>query len=208
MKPSCHLRSLGLFTVKQGCRPQITVKPLQKQVHVIVSAYIIFVSSFLSTPLFGVYYRVYAEDGAIRSTKPATADDPFLGCVKAKSIPPPHTVASIKRCIAGFEEIGDNTLTSLFGTLSSKSPMDSADKAAILNRNGLGYMPKEPIVLVAKLSESQWEKLDSDGRSKHVNILGLGVSSPELTSTSSALDKEVSSPETRLSTSILSITLL
>ena len=146
------------------------VKPLQKQVHVIVSTYTYSICIFLLIhSLFGVYYRIYDEDGAICSKKPVNPDNPFLGRMKAKSVPPPHNVASVKCCIANFEGIKEDTPTSLFVTLYSKSPMGKADKVSILNRKGLGSMPKEYLVLVARLSPQQRKVLESDGRGEYVN---------------------------------------
>ena len=112
-----------------------------------------------------VYYRIYAEDGAILSKTPATPGDPFLGCIKARSVPPPYTVKAIKHSIAKVENIKDRTNTSLFLTPYSKSPMGEADKVRILNRTGPGSMPQEPLALVAKLSDSERSALESGGMS-------------------------------------------
>ena len=97
-----------------------------------------------------VYYRIYAEDGAIPSKTPATPGDLFLGRIKARSVPPPHTVKAVKHSIAKAENIEDRTGTSLFLTPYSQSPMGDADKVTILNRTGLGSTPQEPLALVAK----------------------------------------------------------
>jgi hypothetical protein len=93
---------------------------------------------------------VYAEDGFLHSKTTFIADDPFLGRVKATSVPPPHTVVSVKRSLAKVEEISDDTSTSLFLTLYSQSPMDDTSKVTILDRTGAGFMPEEPLALVAK----------------------------------------------------------
>ena len=112
-----------------------------------------------------VYYRIYAEDGAIRSKTPAAPGDPFIGRIKARSVPPPHTAKTVKRCIAKMENIKDRTSTSLFISPYSQSPMADADKVTgILNRTGPGSTPQDPLALVAKISDSERSALESGRR--------------------------------------------
>ena len=111
-----------------------------------------------------VYYRIYAEDGAIPSKTPAAPSDPFLGRIKARSVPPPHTAKAVKHSIAKVENIEDRTSTSLFLTPYSQSPMSDADKVTILDRTGPGSTPQEPLALVAKISDSEGSALESGGR--------------------------------------------
>ena len=111
-----------------------------------------------------VYYLIYTEDGAIPSKTPTSPGDPFLGRIKARSVPPPHTVKAVKHSIAKVEDIKDRKSTSLFLTPYSQSPMGNADKVNILNHTGPGSTPQEPLALVAKLSDSERSALES-GRS-------------------------------------------
>ena len=111
-----------------------------------------------------VYYRIYAEDGAILSKTPVVPGNPFLGRIKARSVPPPHTVQGVKRSIVKVEDIKDGTITSLFRTPHSQSPMGDADEVAILNRTGPGSTPQGPLALVAKMSDSERSALESGGR--------------------------------------------
>ena len=137
-----------------------------------------------------VYYRIYAEDGAILSKTPAApGDNPFLGRIKARSVPPPHTVQNVKRCIAKVEDIRveDYTNTSLFLTPHSQSPMGDTDEATILNRTGLGSTPQEPLALVAKISDSERSALESGGRGELA---------------SAAADRDTTPPKIRYRTSI------
>jgi hypothetical protein len=137
-----------------------------------------------------VYYRIYAEDGAIPSKTSATPDDPFLGRIKAKSVPPPHTVNALKRCLAKYENISDRTSSSLYLTPYSKSLMDDAGKVTILSRTGPGSFPQEPLALVAKLTDSERSALKSGERR------GLpSTSEPDTT---------VTSPNTRYRTPVWS----
>jgi hypothetical protein len=100
------------------------------------------------------------EDGAIPSKTSAT-DDPFLGRINAKSVPPPHNVNSLKRCLAKSENISYTTRSSLFLTPYSQSPMDDAAKVTILNHTGPGSLPEEPLAFVAKLRDSERSALES-----------------------------------------------
>ena len=119
-----------------------------------------------STPLLIliVFYRIYAEDGAVPSKTPVPGD-PFLGRIKARSVPPPHrdTAKAVKLTIARVENINDRTSTSLYLTPYSQSPMGDADKITALNRiaSGPGSTPQDPLAFVAKISGSA---LEFDGR--------------------------------------------
>jgi hypothetical protein len=113
-----------------------------------------------------VYYRIYAEDGAILSNTPVAPGDPFLGRIKVRSVPPPRTVKAVKGSIAKVENIKNRESTSLFLTPYSQSPMDDAEKVTILNRTGPGSTPQEPLVLVAKMSDSERSDLESEGRGR------------------------------------------
>jgi hypothetical protein len=108
-----------------------------------------------------VHYRVYSEGGAIPSKTSATPDhDPFLGRIKARSVPPPHTVHTLKRSLAKFENINDRTGCSLFLTPYSQSPMDDTTKVTIRNHTGPGFLPQEPLALVVKLTDSERSALE------------------------------------------------
>ena len=124
-----------------------------------------------------VYYRIYAEDGALPSNTPVSPGDPFLGRIKYTSVPPPRTARTVKRCIANMENIENRERTSLFLTLNSQSPMDDTDKVSILNgtgRTGPGSTPQEPIALVLKMSDSERRALES--------ARGGGLAEPDTTS--------------------------
>ena len=84
---------------------------------------------------------------------PATPSDPFLGRIKARSVPPPHTAKAVKQTIGKVEDVKDRTSTSLFLTPYSQSPMDDAGKVTILSRTGPGSTPQEPLALVAEMPD-------------------------------------------------------
>ena len=109
-----------------------------------------------------VYYRIFAEDGAIPSKTPCDPRNSFLGRIKARSVPPPHndTAQGIKRNISKVENIKDISRTSLFLTPYSQSPMGNADK---VNRTGPGSTPEEPLAFVASVSDSEQSALELGG---------------------------------------------
>ena len=102
-----------------------------------------------------VYYRVFAEDGAIPSANPTYSDDPYLGRISAKLVAPPHTAMALKRCLLRVESIGDTTPTYLFNAISSQIPMDDACRVSLLVYPGLGSTPNEPIALVCMFDKDR-----------------------------------------------------
>ena len=139
----------------------------KQQLQIIVSASLVNSSSPLTSHLCEfllVYYRIYAEDGAIPSKTPVAPGDLFLGRIKVRSVPPPRTVKAVKRNIAKVEDIKDLTSTSLFLTLYSQSPMDDADMFTTLNGTGPGSMSQEPVALIAQISDSDRSALEFEGR--------------------------------------------
>jgi hypothetical protein len=111
-----------------------------------------------------VYYRIYADDGAIRSKTPVAPGYPFLGRIQVESVSPPRNLKAVKSRIIKVENIKDGERSSLFLTSYSQSPMDGADMVSILNGTGPGSTPQEPLALVAKMSDSARSALESDGR--------------------------------------------
>jgi hypothetical protein len=108
--------------------------------------------SSLNHPVFSVYYRVYAEDGAIPSVNPVYSDDPYLGRISAQLVTPPHTVRNLKDSLSGVEGVPENITTSLFISASNQTPMDDARRVSLFAYPGLGCTPHKPIAIVAKFS--------------------------------------------------------
>ena len=121
-----------------------------------------------------VYYRIYAEDGAIPSKTPIAPGDPSVGRIKVISVPPPRTAKTVKHSIAKVENIIDRKSTTLFLTPYSQSPMDDAEK---VDGTGPGSTPQEPLALVAKMSDSERSALESDGRG---GLVSSAEAAPEI----------------------------
>ena len=114
-----------------------------------------------------VYYRIYAEDGALPSNMPVSPADPFLGRIKLGSVPPPRTAKTLKRSIAKVEDLKDRESTSLFLSPYSPAPMDDVEKITIVNGTGPGSTAQGPLSLVTTMSESERRNLESGRRGGH-----------------------------------------
>ncbi|KAJ7785044.1 hypothetical protein DFH07DRAFT_786576 [Mycena maculata] len=99
-----------------------------------------------STPRY-VYYRLYAPDGMLACKK--HDQNRFIGRIKATSVPPPHTVASLKRALVQAEELPDpdGDLTQLFLATEAKAAMVPSARVDIMNGN-IGATSQTPMALV------------------------------------------------------------
>ena len=131
--------------------------------------------NFLTNTFFVVYYRVYTKDGAIPSNAPMNTEDPYLARIAVKSVTPPHTVSSLKRCLSKVENIVNYRNSSLFLSISSHTLMDDGHRLSLLNRSGPGSIPQEPMALVVKLSESERNALAAVRTSADVSTACLKV---------------------------------
>ncbi|KAJ7083546.1 hypothetical protein C8R44DRAFT_822348 [Mycena epipterygia] len=97
-----------------------------------------------------VYYRVYTPDGAIPSKSAFDSNDPFVGRIAARSVPPPHNVASLKRCFVNAEKLSDpaSSRTVLYLDAGASKPMPEAKKVTILGPALNGSTPKIAFALV------------------------------------------------------------
>jgi hypothetical protein len=106
----------------------------------------------LNVPIFSVYYRVYAEDGAIPTANPVYCDDSYLGRILAQIVAPPQTAGSVKLCLSTFENVDPGITTILCLSLSSQSAMDFTSRLSILTHPGPGCTPHDPMALVVECS--------------------------------------------------------
>jgi len=94
-----------------------------------------------------LYYQVYKGHGAVLSKQPASSNDPYVGCIRADSVPPPHTTASIMRCISKGEGLDNSKQSQLFANISSRLPMGEG-YVSILTNNHAGSTPEDPMAYV------------------------------------------------------------
>ncbi|KAJ7894407.1 hypothetical protein B0H14DRAFT_2683008 [Mycena olivaceomarginata] len=103
-----------------------------------------------SNPPRHVHYRVYAPDGVIPSKTGSDSNQPFIGRIKAMSVPPPHTAASLQRALAHAERIPDplGVRARLYRRPSDQTPIDDAAEMSILGASAIASTPGDALVLV------------------------------------------------------------
>ncbi|KAJ7431190.1 hypothetical protein B0H11DRAFT_1762521, partial [Mycena galericulata] len=76
-----------------------------------------------------VDYRVYTEDEAIPSKTAFHQADPFQRRIRGRSVPPPHTTETLKRCLAHAEGFSDplGQRTKLYRKPFATYPMRAED---------------------------------------------------------------------------------
>lgn len=95
-----------------------------------------------------MYYRLYTEDGAIPSKHPVNPSDLSLGRINIDVITPPHTIDSIKRCVAKAEQLGPVCRSKLFKNMESEMPMDTAKLSVLGGGDRLGVSEEDPMVYI------------------------------------------------------------
>ncbi|KAJ7288686.1 hypothetical protein C8J57DRAFT_1116244 [Mycena rebaudengoi] len=113
-----------------------------------------------------VYYRIYDPDGAIVLKSLFDPGNPLLGRIIARSVPPPHTVSSLKRCIVKAENIEDpgGIRTCLFCTHTAIVPLLSVTKVQLIGSTGTGdgSTPQTAFALIFTETLAKEEKAVSD----------------------------------------------
>jgi hypothetical protein len=94
-----------------------------------------------------VHYRVYDESGELTSKTSFDKDDTSLGRIHILSVSPPHTVASLKACIAKAEEMADHDLQT-FEDDMGEIIMKDDDTITILADVYPGILQDAPVVVV------------------------------------------------------------
>jgi len=110
-----------------------------------------------------LYYKIYNEDSEIQSARSVASpqsqntlqkgsekaiEDLSLGCIDARFVAPPHSAASLKRCISNAERFTYCVEDKLFLDISSESPMDDEITISILLNEGPGVTANIPMALV------------------------------------------------------------
>ncbi|KAK7030221.1 hypothetical protein R3P38DRAFT_2933748 [Favolaschia claudopus] len=124
-------------------------------------------------PKLYIHYRVYGPDGAIRAKTAASPTDPYLACILTTSIPPPHKISTLKRCIVAAEGLNGLTTaarTELYLTLDSSSASNEQNEVAILQSDRPGATPETALVLVhhEELQGAMPRQMPSTIRQQHL----------------------------------------
>ena len=101
----------------------------------------------ISRLLEEVYYQLYADDYEMPSKVAFDPEEPSLGRIQADSVAPPHSPASIKRCISRVERTPALAHADLFADISCKTPLKDGH-ILILRNDGPGLSPNEPMAIV------------------------------------------------------------
>ena len=94
-----------------------------------------------------MYYLLYADDDEMASKVAIDPERPSLGRIRADSVPPPHSLASIKRCISRVERIPELAHANLFADISCDTPLKEGH-ISIFGTDGPGVSPNEPMAIV------------------------------------------------------------
>ena len=95
-----------------------------------------------------MYYLLYGINSEIPSKVAFDPEEPSLGRIQADSIAPPHSPASIKRCISRVE--GNPALiwnADLFADISCDTPLKEGH-ISILRTDGPGLSLNKPMAIV------------------------------------------------------------
>ena len=92
-----------------------------------------------------MYYRVYSNCGAVLAKQQAD-HDPSVGRISVDFVPPPHTAASVIRCISKKEHLDNSKQSQLFISIGSTSPIDG--HISMLTSSRPGSTPEDPMALV------------------------------------------------------------
>ena len=94
-----------------------------------------------------MYYRIYKRRGAVRSREPVDANNRWVGRISVDSVPPPHTAASIMRCICKAEELDQSRPSQLWVHPSDDKPLGEGH-VSILADPRPGSTPEDPMAFV------------------------------------------------------------
>ena len=94
-----------------------------------------------------MYYQLYANDCEIPSKVAFDLEEPSIGRIRADSIAPPHSPASIKRSISRVERNPALLHADLFADTSCDTPLTEGH-ISILSTDGPGLSPDEPMAIV------------------------------------------------------------
>ena len=90
---------------------------------------------------------LYADEYENPSKVAFDPKEPCLGRIRVDSVAPPHSPASIKRCISRVEETPELAHADLFADTSCYTPLKEGH-ISILSTDGPGLGPDEPMAIV------------------------------------------------------------
>ena len=111
-------------------------------------------------------------------------EEPCLGRIRADSVAPPHTLASIKRRISRVEGAPELAHSNLFADISCYTPLKEGH-ISILRTDGPGLSPNQPMAIVQLAIVQEESPSIPDGRylikNRAANIYWEAEKSPDNT---------------------------
>ena len=99
-----------------------------------------------------VYYRLYTTEGPLETNNPIFSDDRFISHISSKSVRPPHTAASLKKCVCKIEGVEGPEKGALYLSLSERKPLDDSARLVLRGNSesgpGPGSSEVDPVILV------------------------------------------------------------
>ena len=86
------------------------------------------------------------DDGEIASKTSFDEDNPSLRRINTLSVPPPHTVSSLKNRIIKSEDLSGGNVQ-LFEDEASESAMNDSDALTLLSDTFPGFIEDQPIAI-------------------------------------------------------------
>ncbi|KAK7017814.1 hypothetical protein R3P38DRAFT_2985545 [Favolaschia claudopus] len=126
-----------------------------------------------------LYYSVFTPDGAIPVKPVFDPANPYVGRITARSVPPPHIVKSLQRCLLNAERFSDPELlrTELYLSAESNGAASLSGSAVAIVHPTYGATPETPFALVHKerLTQAEMEEVQdidlSATRENHPNYV-------------------------------------
>jgi hypothetical protein len=94
-----------------------------------------------------VYYLLYADEYEMASKVAFDPEMPSLGRIRADFVAPPHSPATIKRCISRVERTPAIAHADFFVDISCDTQLKDGH-ISILSTDGPGMSPNEPMAIV------------------------------------------------------------
>ena len=104
-----------------------------------------------------VYYRLYTTEGPLESNNPIFSNDRFISRISSKSVRPPHTAASLKKCFCKIEGLEGPENCALYLSLSEREPLDDSARLALRGNSepGPGSSEVDPVIFIVDRGASE-----------------------------------------------------
>ena len=102
-----------------------------------------------------MYYQTFADNIEIPSKVFFDPGEPSIGRIRADSVVPPHSLASIKRRISKVEETPALVNADVFADISADSPLNEGP-ISIHGTDGPGLSPDKPMAIVQAIPDGKY----------------------------------------------------